>query len=217
MALANVDRHSIVHRRRSMSTDDVATASTSVAAPALATIVDLISGRLDGSDLSVGSYAAIRGELDPRPLESGLVAALGCAVRLHLPVVGEPNDEAGGFRYAAFAPGDPLEPDQLGVPTPAGSSELRTPMSLDVVLVPLVAFSPTCDRLGWGAGWYDRTFAPLCGRRAVGRQVLVGLAHDFQEAALEPEPWDVRLDAVVTDRATHLAPHVARSDGGVGA
>ena len=73
-----------------------------------------------------------------------------------------------------------------------------------VVLVPLVAFDPSGNRLGQGGGYYDRLFAfrrsAVCWRRPL----LVGLAHDFQRVeALPVKPTDIPLDAVVTERQVY--------------
>ncbi len=69
--------------------------------------------------------------------------------------------------------------------------------SIDVVLVPLVAFDALGHRLGMGGGFYDRTFA----RRKRKLPLLVGIAHDFQQVErLAVAPWDIDLDMVVSDR-----------------
>ena len=65
----------------------------------------------------------------------------------------------------------------------------------DFLLVPLLAFDRRGYRLGYGAGYYDRTLAGLPGRFALG----VGYA--AQELDEVPAgPYDVRLDAVATER-----------------
>jgi 5-formyltetrahydrofolate cyclo-ligase len=66
----------------------------------------------------------------------------------------------------------------------------------DVVLIPCVAFHRCGARLGYGAGWYDKTLA------AMSRPVLtVGVAlADTEVQALFAEPHDRLLDYVVTER-----------------
>ena len=72
---------------------------------------------------------------------------------------------------------------------------------LDVVIVPLVAFDEQCNRLGMGGGFYDRCFAFRKRRRKWRKPLLIGIAYDFQRVdSLQPEPWDVPLDAVVTEK-----------------
>jgi 5-formyltetrahydrofolate cyclo-ligase len=66
---------------------------------------------------------------------------------------------------------------------------------LDVVVVPAIAISPDGHRIGYGAGFYDRTL-PTVAPPAV----LVGVAYDFQLLAEVPvTEGDVALDFVVTD------------------
>lgn len=63
----------------------------------------------------------------------------------------------------------------------------------DLVIVPLLGFTSTCDRLGQGAGHYDRWLAghPLAN--------AIGLAWDCQLVESLPlEEHDRRLDAVIT-------------------
>jgi len=68
--------------------------------------------------------------------------------------------------------------------------------SIDVILMPLVAFDSNGTRLGMGGGFYDRD-APAA-------QLRVGLAHELQQAeqnqALPSDSWDKPLDAVITER-----------------
>ena len=67
-----------------------------------------------------------------------------------------------------------------------------------VVLLPLLGFDAAGRRLGNGGGYYDRA---LAGVRPGGRPLLLGYAYAAQELTEVPaEPWDVRLDAVVTER-----------------
>ena len=70
----------------------------------------------------------------------------------------------------------------------------------DVVLVPLVAFDETGQRLGQGGGFYDRAIAAA----GASRPLLIGVAHAFQQVRSVPvEAWDMPLDAVVTEERVH--------------
>jgi 5-formyltetrahydrofolate cyclo-ligase len=71
---------------------------------------------------------------------------------------------------------------------------------LDVILMPLVAFDGQGNRLGMGAGYYDRTLAFLRHRRHWRKPRIIGLAYEFQRMpALPAEPWDVPLDGIITE------------------
>lgn len=68
------------------------------------------------------------------------------------------------------------------------------PDAIDLMLTPLVAFDSQGTRLGMGKGCYDRTLAQQRPK------LLVGIAYEFQhQAFIEPQPWDIRLDATVTE------------------
>lgn len=68
----------------------------------------------------------------------------------------------------------------------------------DILLVPLSAFDREGQRIGYGAGYYDRAIARLR-EKGLARQ-LIGIAFDCQEVPSVPaEPHDVPLDAILTE------------------
>lgn len=73
-----------------------------------------------------------------------------------------------------------------------------SPDKLDIILVPTVAFDQYGTRIGMGKGFYDRTLAE---KRP---KLLMGVAYKFQQHPfIESNPWDVRLDAVTTEKTTY--------------
>jgi 5-formyltetrahydrofolate cyclo-ligase len=67
-------------------------------------------------------------------------------------------------------------------------------MPPDFLLVPLLAFDRRGYRVGYGAGYYDRTLAALPGR------FRLGVAYAGQQLDEVPAgPYDERLDAVATE------------------
>ena len=83
----------------------------------------------------------------------------------------------------------------MGFCEPPSTAPECTRVELDVVVVPAIAISPDGHRIGYGAGFYDRTL-PTVAPPAV----TVGVAYDFQLLAEVPvTPGDVALDHVVTD------------------
>ncbi len=143
---------------------------------------------------SIAFYQVADGEIDPRML---LDLALSEGKSCFLPVIQKDNPE-----FVSFAPYDAnteLVPNKWGIAEPP-TSEVISPTNFDVVFVPLVAFSKDCFRLGMGKGFYDRTFSfKIFNRRS--SPLLVGLAHECQLVDSFPvESWDVRLDAVATEK-----------------
>jgi len=70
------------------------------------------------------------------------------------------------------------------------------PTSVDVVIVPGLAFTVEGDRLGQGGGWYDRF---LAGVRPEAITIGVAFAPQVVES-LPVEPHDKRVDLVITDQ-----------------
>ena len=94
--------------------------------------------------------------------------------------------------FRRWKTGDRLAPNAYGIAEPLASAEEVMP---SVVLVPLLAFDAEGHRLGYGGGYYDRTFELLPGMR------LIGVAYSGQEVVMVPrEEHDHPLDLVVTEK-----------------
>lgn len=143
----------------------------------------------------IAFYLPNEGELDPLPL---LAAALNMGKQCFLPVLSRHRRQHVSF--APFQEGDPLVANHWGILEPRVAVDAFIPaQTLDLVLMPLVGFDDRGARLGMGKGFYDRTFA-FRRRRGSSRPRLVGLAHECQRVdRLTVAPWDVSLDAVVSD------------------
>ena len=147
----------------------------------------------------VSGYWPMGDELDPRPLLAAL-AARGHAVAL--PVTtrrGQP------LRFRQWRPGEPLLPARFGLSEPAPDApELRP----DWLLVPLLAFDRRGHRLGYGAGYYDRTL------EALPDAVALGFAYAGQEVPRVPDgPGDRPLRAVATERGVIRCGATPRGEG----
>ncbi len=97
--------------------------------------------------------------------------------------------------FRAFIEGAPVVSTGFGTTGPGPEAAVLDP---DLLLVPLSAFDASGNRIGYGAGHYDRAIDRL---RGMGRKPrLIGIAFDCQEVASVPaEPHDVALDAVLTE------------------
>lgn len=140
----------------------------------------------------VSLFIPIGTEIPTMPLARRLRAA---GARLALPVVQAPHRPL-LFREwredVALAPTP--GPGKAGIPAPPADAAELDP---DVLVVPLAAFDAGGHRLGYGAGFYDRTLAELRSRRRV---KALGFAFAVQQVpALPAEPHDERLDAIATD------------------
>jgi 5-formyltetrahydrofolate cyclo-ligase len=139
----------------------------------------------------VAGFMPLRSEINPLPLMRRLVDAGG---RLALPVVagrGKP------LIMRAFAFGDPLVAGVWGIRQPGQRAKQVDP---DILIVPLLAFDRTGHRIGYGAGYYDRTITAL---RALKPVLAAGLGFAVQEIERVPRTErDAHLDLVLTERET---------------
>jgi 5-formyltetrahydrofolate cyclo-ligase len=134
-----------------------------------------------------------RNEVDLTALGERLRAR---GVRVAYPSI-DPDTRVMTFRFVD----DPgaMEERGLGFCEPAPEAEEAT--ALDVVIVPALQIDGRGHRIGYGAGFYDRTLP-----RFVPPARSVGVAFDFQLVAEVPDtPGDIALSLIVTDSRT-LAP-----------
>lgn len=84
----------------------------------------------------------------------------------------------------------------ISEPTLACSDVIPT-SDIDLILMPLVGFDISGNRLGMGGGYYDRTLAFT--QHTTQKPKLVGIAHDIQQVDTLPiAPWDIPLNGIVT-------------------
>lgn len=141
----------------------------------------------------VAGYLPIRSEPDLRPLLAGLRAR---GATLCLPVVLDRQT----IVFRRFDREGTLVSAGFGTLGPAPEAPELDP---DLLLVPLSAFDASGNRLGYGAGHYDRAIARL---RAKGRSPrLIGAAFSCQEAQTVPsEPHDVALSMILTEHGLRV-------------
>lgn len=137
----------------------------------------------------VSLYDPMKDELDVGPLAEALIER-GCS--LALPVV---EKKKAPLVFRRYRPGDALISGAYGERVPEKTAEAATP---DIVVVPLLGFTRGGGRLGYGAGYYDRTLARLRKKRFI---LAVGYAYGAQEVdALPLTRLDQPLDWIVTER-----------------
>jgi 5-formyltetrahydrofolate cyclo-ligase len=141
-------------------------------------------------------YFASDGEVSPADV---VTRAYSMGKKVYMPVL-NPFKQRNNLWFVEHKPGAPLLLNYYGIPEPPAERGSTPAWSLDLVLMPLVGFDRSGQRLGMGGGFYDRTFAFRTSSISQ-RPLLVGLAHHCQEVeSLEGAAWDVPLDYIVTDR-----------------
>lgn len=147
-----------------------------------------LAGLGKGSRLASFWPIEVRKEVDLRPLDQALRAR---GVEIAYPAI-DPDTGVMTFRLVA----DPeTELDERGMGFAEPSLETPEAAPLDVIIVPALALDPSGQRIGYGAGYYDRTlpkYAPPA--------LPIAVAYDWQLVPDVPStPHDVRLPFVVTD------------------
>lgn len=119
--------------------------------------------------------------------------------KCYLPVI--LNTQLSFHHYHA---GTILKKNRWGIQEPYAESSPHIPIDeLDVVLIPMLAFDERGFRLGYGQGYYDRSFSFLLKKTFTQKKpYLIGLGYDFQKVDTLPHnPWDIPLQEVITETA----------------
>ena len=134
-------------------------------------------------------------EVDLRPVDAAL-RARGADVAY--PTI----DSASGVMTFRFAPDvDAMEERGFGFREPSADAREAREGELSVIVVPALVLDTTGHRIGYGAGYYDRTlprFAPPA--------VTIAVAYDFQLIAeVAVTEGDVAVEWIVTDKRAERA------------
>lgn len=143
----------------------------------------------------IAAYWPNDGEINPLPiLAKAHVMGKFCYLPTLLPNV-TPQ-----LQFVEYQSEDPLTLNRLGILEPMlNDRKIISAESLDLALVPLIAFDKKGGRLGMGKGYYDCTFA-FHKTDPNSKPFLLGIAYDLQRVSDLPlEAWDVPLDGVVTE------------------
>jgi 5-formyltetrahydrofolate cyclo-ligase len=136
-----------------------------------------------------------RHEVDLRALDA-LLRARGA--RVAYPAV---DAETGAMTFRLVDHPDSMREHGFGFREPPPTAPEAAPGSLDAIVVPALAVDPAGHRIGYGAGYYDKTLPAY-----VPPAASLVVAFDFQLIAEVPVmAGDVRLDWVVTDQRELLA------------
>jgi len=83
----------------------------------------------------------------------------------------------------------------LDIPYPVASAEVVP----EAVLLPMNGWDMQGYRLGYGAGFFDRTLASLAKR-----PLTIGVTYELAKLdTIHPQSWDIPLDYVVTERGVY--------------
>ncbi len=136
----------------------------------------------------------------PAPTEVNTWTIISRAWRMKKRIFAPVLEKNRRMQFRELLPETDLLPKQFGLLEPL-NGETVTARMLDLVLTPLVVFDDDGQRIGMGGGYFDTTFSFLKYRQAYLHPKLVGLAFACQRVErIVPNPWDIRLCSVVTER-----------------
>ena len=176
-------------RRSELSSREVRTRSEHIIAHLTGQEVYRLAGCL-------ASYVSIANEVDTHIL---IDLALDSGKRVAVPVVKSSRT----LIHREVRSRAELKPSGFGLLEPSlEDGAVVPPDAFDVVLVPGLAFDRAGNRVGFGAGFYDRflSLAPA---------FKIGLAYDFQLFDRLPAgPRDIPMDLIVTESGIHSTGRV---------
>jgi 5-formyltetrahydrofolate cyclo-ligase len=137
---------------------------------------------------------------DPEVETQGIIAdLLAAGKRVIVPII---ERETCTLRLSYLNDLSVLVPSTFSVPEPIGHEIPARPADVEVVVVPMLAYDQNGNRLGYGAGYYDRFL------ERYPHPVKIGIAYACQEVAhLPAEPNDVTMDYIVTETAVIECNH----------
>jgi len=143
---------------------------------------------------TLGIYQSLDEEVDTTHL---IDVAIANKKAIYLPIVNESKIRGDALLFARYVPGQTrMKKNRYGILEPdVGVGECSRAAELALICVPMVGFNKRCDRIGMGAGYYDRALET----NGVRKTHLVGLAFACQKAEFEAAPHDVPMNAVATE------------------
>ena len=172
-------RDAAKQRRRAIPEDEIAKKSARICAY----LLELI----DGCD-PVMAYVSKPPEVDTHPFIMDLLRE---GRRVVVPII---EKETRTLRLSYLRDTTLLVQSTFHVPEPIGNEIPAQSSDIQTVIIPLLAFDRRGNRLGYGAGYYDRFLAQNPGVKKI------GVAFSCQETDSVPgDKNDVRIDIVVTE------------------
>jgi 5-formyltetrahydrofolate cyclo-ligase len=133
-------------------------------------------------------YVAKEPEVMTRQMIADLI---GRGTRVIVPIIQRHNHT---LRLSYLIDLSVLTVSTFNVPEPIGNELPADPQDIQATIIPLIGFDRQGNRLGYGAGYYDRFLEQYPGI------VKIGVGYACQQVdAIPHDQYDIRLDYIVTE------------------
>jgi 5-formyltetrahydrofolate cyclo-ligase len=178
-------RKGMLHQRKNMKTDNITTFSKKIIGTLMNT-PEFINSK------NIMLYLSFKNEVNTYPLvtwcldNDKIVIAPYCIESERKIVPFEINNLTNDLTKSTFGVMEPKH-DIL---------KKANTQDIDLIIVPGVVFDIHCNRIGFGAGYYDR-FLPKKSKNTI----TIGIAYDYQVIDNIPtNEYDVPLDFIITEK-----------------
>ena len=180
-------------KRRSLSPDQQAVAASGLLAQ-LQSVAAFLAA------MKIALYLTNDGEIDPMDV---MKWCWRNSKQTYLPIVVQ--EEKNTLLFANVNEQTEYVENRFSIREPVvEQNQIIQAQSLDLALMPLVAFDQNGNRIGMGGGFYDTTFAFLKEKstdQPHHNPRLIGIAHEIQKVGdIAVDYWDIPLTTVVTDK-----------------
>ena len=152
-------------------------------------IFELIKKHFHSKRITIGGYYPSNYEVN---ILKFLEEASQKKFKITLPIIKSSNKMS--FKSWVFK--EPLYVNQFGILEPKNSKKKIIP---DLIMVPLVAFDSSLNRIGYGKGYYDRSLRKIC--KIKKSAISLGIAYSFQKCKKIPvNNHDFKLDYIFTEK-----------------
>lgn len=144
----------------------------------------------------IAAYLAADGEIDPVAI---IESAWQANKKIYLPILAPFSQR---LYFAPYLSDSKMKLNRFNIAEPDIHPSLwLKPQQLDLILMPLVGFDKTGNRLGMGGGYYDRSLSFKHYQKNISKPVLVGLAHQLQCVdTLPQQKHDVPMQLIATEQ-----------------
>ncbi|MBT4963703.1 MAG: 5-formyltetrahydrofolate cyclo-ligase [Francisellaceae bacterium] len=175
----NSIRQKIIKQRKLQSTKTITSSSAKISSQ-LFNMPEYISAK------TVAMYWSFGSEVDTKDI---LTHALAAYKLCYLPkIVGNT------LNFIKITDEQELIANKYKILEPSTGAS-SSPNELDLILLPLVGYTESGQRIGMGSGYYDRCLATTSNM-----PLLIGLAYSFQEVTdCKFDEWDIKLDIIINE------------------